>query len=70
MRRITYRLNGAKVKTVTVPSGRRTVRTLLRTDGSRVQHVEASVTFRNGRLARTLRVTGFRCVPGPPRFPG
>ena len=52
-------------------SGQRVVRTTLTTDGSRVQRVTAVVSFGGSRTARTLRVTGFRCVRStPPRFTG
>ena len=72
MRRVTFRVNGATVRQVSVPSGRTVVKATLRTSGARTQRVTAVVQFRSGRASQTLQVTGFRCLGGSrtPLFTG
>jgi hypothetical protein len=74
IRRVTFRVAGRVVHTVTVPAGRRTVTVNLpvRQFGARRQSVQARVTFRNGAAARTLTASASRCAQGPvtPQFTG
>jgi hypothetical protein len=62
------------VRTVTVPSGRRSisVNVPVRRFGARRQTVTARVTFRNGARARTLTASATRCAQGAvsPQFTG
>jgi hypothetical protein len=62
------------VRTVTMPSGRRSMSVSLpvRTFGARRQAVQARVTFRNGARARTLTASATRCAQGAvaPQFTG
>jgi hypothetical protein len=63
MRRVTFSVNGRRVRTVNVPRGALRVTALvpLRRSGAAVQRVRAHVTFRNGARPRTLSATVRRC---------
>jgi hypothetical protein len=74
IRRVTFRVAGRVVRTVTVPAGRRslTVNLPVRRFGARRQSVTARVTFRNGAAPRTLTASATRCAQGAvsPQFTG
>jgi hypothetical protein len=74
MRRVTFSVNGRRVRTVNVPPGALRVTALvpLRRSGAAVQRVLARVTFRNGARPRTLRATVRRCAQTgvAPQFTG
>src|SRR3954454_8495582 len=72
--RVTFFVNGRRVRTVAVPSGgtRVTVSVPLRRSGAARQTVTARVTFRNGAAARTLTARATRCAAAAvrPQFTG
>ncbi len=74
IRRVTFRVAGRVVRTVTMPAGRRTLSVNLpvRRFGARRQSVQARVTFRDGARARTLAASATRCAQGAvsPQFTG
>jgi hypothetical protein len=74
IRRVTLFVAGQRVRTVTVPAGRRsiTVNVPVRRFGARRQSVQARVTFRNGARARTLTASATRCAQTAvsPQFTG
>jgi hypothetical protein len=74
MRRVTFSVNGRRVRTVNVAPGALRVTALvpLRRSGAAVQRVLARVTFRNGARPRTLRATVRRCAQTgvAPQFTG
>jgi hypothetical protein len=65
IRRVTFFVNGRRVRTVTVRAGqtRVTVSLRLRRSGASRQTVTARVTFRNGAASRTLTAHATRCAP-------
>jgi hypothetical protein len=74
MRRVTFSVNGRRVRTLNVPRGALRVTTLvpLRRSGAAVQRVRARVTFRNGARPRTLSAAVRRCAQTgvAPQFTG
>ncbi len=74
IRRVTFRVNGRRVRTVNVAAGRTLVRASLpvRRFGAQRQKVQVRVTFRNGTAPRTLNATVTRCAQGgvSPQFTG
>jgi hypothetical protein len=74
LRRVTLFVAGRRVRTVTVPAGRRsiTVSVPVRQFGARRQSVRARVTFRNGAASRTLTASATRCAQTAvsPQFTG
>jgi hypothetical protein len=72
VRRVVFRVNGRRVRTVNVAANTRTLSVALplRASGPRRQTVTARVTFRNGTSPRTLRVRVTRCAAVRPRFTG
>jgi hypothetical protein len=74
IRRVTLFVAGRRVRTVTMPAGRRsiTVSVPVRRFGARRQSVRARVTFRNGAAARTLTASATRCAQTAvsPQFTG
>jgi hypothetical protein len=74
VRRVTFLVNGRRVRTVNVPSGRRSISASLpiRRFGAQRQRIQARVTFRNGAAPRTLNATANRCAQGEvsPQFTG
>lgn len=74
IRTVTFSVAGRRVRSVTVPAGRRTLTVSLpvRRFGARRQSVQARVTFRNGAPARTLAASATRCAQGAvaPQFTG
>jgi hypothetical protein len=74
IRRVTLFVAGRRVRTITVPAGRRsiTVSVPVRRFGARRQSVRARVTFRNGAPARTLTASATRCAQNSvsPQFTG
>jgi hypothetical protein len=74
IRRVTLFVAGRRIRTITVPAGRRsiTVSVPVRRFGARRQSVQARVTFRNGAAARTLTASATRCAQTAvsPQFTG
>jgi hypothetical protein len=74
MRRVSFSVNGRRVRTVNAPRGALRVSALvpLRRSGPAVQRVRARVTFRNGARPRILTATVRRCAQGgvAPQFTG
>jgi hypothetical protein len=74
IRRVTFFVNGRRVRTVTVRSGqtRVSVSVPVRRSGAARQTVTARVTFRNGATSRTLTAHATRCAAGAvsPKFTG
>jgi hypothetical protein len=73
VRRVTFSINGRRVRTVNVGANQRSlaVTVPLRRSGPSRQTVIARVTFRNGQAARTLRVSVRRCAQAVrPQFTG
>src|SRR3954447_10876500 len=74
IRRVTLFVAGRRIRTITVPAGRRsiTVSVPVRRFGARRQSVQARVTFRNGAPARTLTASATRCAQSAvsPQFTG
>jgi hypothetical protein len=74
IRRVTFLVGGRRVRTVTVPAGRRSITVSLpvRRFGARRQSVQARVTFRNGAAVRILTAPATRCAQATvsPQFTG
>ena len=74
LRRVTLFVNGHRVRSVAVRSGRRsiTIAVPLRRSGSVRQRLTARVSFRNGTRSRTLTAHATRCAQAPvvPQFTG
>jgi hypothetical protein len=74
IRRVTFFVNGHRVRTVTVRAGatRVTASVRLRRSGAARQTVTARVTFRNGAASRTLTTRATRCAAAAvrPQFTG
>jgi hypothetical protein len=72
--RVTFFVNGHRVRTVRVRSNQRrlTVSVPLRRSGAARQRVRVRVTFRNGAPSRTLNATARRCAQTAvqPQFTG